>query len=210
MAARAESPRRLVVEGSDDKHSLIHVAERNGLSLEGAGVWVHDAGSVEQAVEHIGLGVKTYERFGIVVDADDFPSRWQSIRTALSRAGVSLPAQDLAPDGLVVPGPRRDQKVGAWLMPDNRSSGALESFLEGLVPEGDSLWLHADSATRAASDLGARFPERDLPKARMHAWLAWQLHPGRPFGIAVQAGFLSRESELSRSLIAWLTRLFVA
>lgn len=84
----------------------------------------------------------------------------------------------------------------------------LETFLQGLVPEADSLWQHAEQATTAALSLGASFRSADLPKARMHAWLAWQEQPGRPFGTAVQAGFLNRESDDLRGLVDWLRRLY--
>lgn len=79
---RSGSPRRLVVEGKDDMHVVIHLGARCGFSLEEAGVFVHDAGSVEQAIAQIGLGVKTYQRFGVLVDGDDLPARWRQVRSA--------------------------------------------------------------------------------------------------------------------------------
>lgn len=85
-------------------------------------------------------------------------------------------------------------RVGVWLMPDNRRSGALEEFLQDLVSSNDSLLPIAEQSTQRAKERGARFPDSDQLKAVLHAWLAWQARPGLPYGSAVRARYFSHDS----------------
>jgi hypothetical protein len=52
------------------------------------------------------------------------------------------------------------------------------------------------------------FKQLDQPKALIHTWLAWQSEPGRPFGVAIKAGFLEHARPEADVLVGWLQRLF--
>lgn len=41
-------------------------------------------------------------------------------------------------------------RVGVWLMPDNRKTGALEDFLQDLINESSPLFTHAKDSAREA------------------------------------------------------------
>ena len=68
----------------------------------------------------------------------------------------------------------------------------MERFLETLVQEADPVLPHAREATsQAKAQHGASYPDGDVRKAVLHAWLAWQKEPGLPYGTAVRAGIFA-------------------
>jgi hypothetical protein len=212
------SPYRLLVEGPNDKWSVINLLKRNGYNWDDESFvrpYIHDAGGVEKLLRRPDLhtSLKTYDRLGIILDADLDPSgRWDGLRRHLHGV-VDLPK---APErgGTIVDRPRESlgsgvSRLGIWLMPDNDSSGVLESFLAKLVPSGDRCWEHAvESTRRAREDFGAPLKEKDLAKGRIHAWLAWREESGQPLGQAINARVLSHDTPEALSFVAWFRRLF--
>jgi len=212
MPPKPNSRLRLTVEGVDDKHSILNLMKRHGFDWDAPAAlipYVHDAGSVEQVLEAITPGVQSYDRFGIIVDADTEPTRrWAQIRDRLRAVGLAAPdAADAA--GTVIPGRSPQHRVGVWLMPDNREPGILEHFLARLVPAGDGTWPHAEEATRRARDLGASLAEKDLMKGMLYTWLAWREQPGLPFGTALTARVFGHDSADALAFVSWFKRLFL-
>ncbi len=213
MPPKPSSRFRLTVEGPDDQHSVVHLLKRHGFDWDAAGravPYVHVAGSVEQALEGLLPGTLSYDRFGIVVDADTEPARrWAQIRDRLRSAGIAAPdAADL--EGTVMKGRGEQQRVGVWLMPDNREAGILEHFLAKLVPDGDGCWSHAETATSRARELGAPLAAKDAMKGILYTWLAWREQPGLPFGTALTAHVLRHDSAEALAFVAWFNKLFFA
>ncbi|WP_165224750.1 DUF3226 domain-containing protein [Aquisphaera insulae] len=99
-------------------------------------------------------------------------------------------------------------RVGVWLMPDNVRDGTLEEFLRDLVADQDPIIGHAESATDRAKDLGAGFPPQDRLKALIHAWLAWQDVPGRPYGLAVKARSFRHDGPIAGRFVDWFRALY--
>jgi hypothetical protein len=212
MAPKSGSPFRLVVEGEDDKHATLNLLRARGYDWDLEGVarpYVHPAGGVDEALQAIEPGHKTYQRFGLVIDADLEPSnRWQSIRDRLVRLGYEVPLSPPSEGYVAVHTKQSLARVGVWLMPNNQNAGTLEDFLSYLVPQDDPCWGHATASTHAARSLGAGLKEKDALKGILHAWLAWQDVPGRPFGVALSARFLSPDSPRADTFVAWFNRLF--
>lgn len=142
---------------------------------------------------------------GYVLDADhSVKERWAEVTTRLRTCGLAAPSKPPL-EGYVQSGRTR---VGVWLMPNNRHRGALEQFLATLVPQGDRLFDHAKDATREALKLGAAFAQHDVAKADLHAYLAWQEEPGRPYGTAIENEYLGDRSEVADAFVKWYRRLF--
>jgi hypothetical protein len=101
--------------------------------------------------------------------------------------------------------------VGIWLMPNNEDRGMLEDFLAALIPDyqGNRLWQHVTESVGAIPREEVRFPDARKSKVLIHTWLAWQNEPGKPFGQAITANYLSARTAGSEALIQWLRRLFV-
>jgi hypothetical protein len=205
---------RLVVEGTDEKHAIIHLMGAHGVDWDTpdpAAPFVQDAGGLPKLLDLMALTVSTgaYARTGFVLDANEnIKARWQSVRDRLKKANVELPGQPPR-EGAIVPGFLPESRVGVWLMPDNTAPGSLEQFLVGLIPGDDACWPHADESTRKAQHLGAGFAENDYLKARLHNWLAWQDCPGLPFGSAINARFLQPDRPSDGVFVAWFRRLFL-
>jgi hypothetical protein len=206
---------RLHVEGPDDFHSILHLLVRHGIPYEARPLnaelpRILDVGGIALLLDGMGNGIKasTGRAIGFVVDADSpLADRWQAIRGRLDQSGVA--ALDSPPAaGFVETSALYDARVGVWLMPDNQQDGKLETFLRFLVDADDTLIGHAEAATAKAKEIGARFTEPDHIKAVLHAWLAWQKEPGRPFGVAMQAKYFRHDSPAANAFVAWFKTLY--
>ena len=93
-------------------------------------------------------------------------------------------------------------------MPSNSLPGILEDFVTFLIPNGDVLYKEACDAVRSLKDEVRRFKDRDVSKAVIHTWLAWQDDPGTPLGLAITKRYLDAELPEARRFVAWLTELF--
>ena len=133
---------------------------------------------------------------------------WQSVSDRLRSVGVDDIPKTIPQEGFIGVSAQFKTRVGVWLMPDNRTQGALEQFLETLIADRDALFDHARHATTAAKGAGARFPARAEAKAALHAWLAWQEEPGRPYGVAVRAKYFGHDSQEAIAFVDWFRRLY--
>jgi hypothetical protein len=206
-------PHQLCVEGTDDVHSIIHFIARHGFDWSKPPPtdlpYVKSSDSDEAVLRALSPGLKTWHRFGIVVDADDNPvKRWGEIRKITASLDVSLPSQP-STEGDIVPGITPDRRFGVWMMPDNQTSGRLEDFLRTLIPAEDKIWPHAQTSTEQAQALGAPFKPVHLGKAQFRTWLAWQEQPGLPPGKAIHRKLLSEDSPVALRFLGWFRRLFL-
>ncbi len=208
-----ESPYRLLVEGSDDQHSVIHLMARHGFDWDAESFerpYISPEGGVERLLRAVPVALKgTYRRIGVILDANsDLEGRWGQLRNLAGKVEVSLP-ESPEPEGTIVPGRGPQSRIGIWLMPDNSSAGALENFLSELVPADDPTRGYADESVVEARRRGARCQPKDHAKSFLHTWLAWQEEPGLPFGTALKAEIFAKESANARRFVAWFNRLFV-
>ena len=206
---------QLRVEGPDDLHSILHLLLRHGIRYQARPLSAELPGI--NAIEGItdllqgmtrAIQFSTGHAIGFVLDADSpLHTRWLAVRDRLEAVGVH--AHDSAPAcGFVGTSALYDARVGVWLMPDNQQDGKLETFLRFLVDGDDALIGHAEAATAKAKEIGARFTEPDHIKAVLHAWLAWQKEPGRPFGVAIQAKYFRHDSPAANAFVAWFKTLY--
>jgi len=212
MPPARSSPFRLFVEGKDDLYSITELLQRHGYDWNNNSLapLVYDSGGIEPLFEALPAALKTLVRVGVVIDADLSASkRWARMEAILKASGIAPPPWP-SQHGLVLAltGPTRLERFGIWIMPDNKAAGVLEDFLARLVPAGDPCWQHADGATKQARTLGAPLKPNDHTKGAMHAWLAWQDPPGRPFGTALNARILGHDSPEALDFVAWFKRLF--
>lgn len=205
----------LHVEGSDDKHCIIHLMGRHGVDYE-LKPWppsfpeLKEVGSVEALLAGMetAISAASGKVIGFVLDADSpLQSRWSSIRTRLERVDVVAPPIP-PPHGFVGESPKFKVRVGVWLMPDNQHDGMLENFLQDLIAAHDPLIDLAKRATAEAQLLGAKFRPIDSPKATLHAWLAWQDEPGRPYGVAIRAKFFQPHLPAGTAFANWFRNLY--
>lgn len=200
----------LLVEGTDDKHVLMHLCGQRGVPMLDE---ITPLGSVERLLENFPVRLKEsdVEALGVVIDADtDIASRWQSLRDRLRKAGYQDVPDDSNSAGTILSPPPHSllPRVGIWIMPDNQTMGILEDFLHFLVPSGSQLFSHVESSVATIPEGERRFGSYAQSKAIIHTWLAWQAEPGRPLGTAITAKFLDANVAQVDVLVAWLKNLF--
>ena len=203
----------LHVEGMDDFYTIANLVKLNGFdhNSDTAVPDIECAKNIDKLLRKIRTAIRLGEgrTLGFVLDADDsLTDRWASVRQRLGSVGVADVPPEPPEKGFIGESTSFQSRVGVWLMPDNRRPGALELFLQELVPADDPIFSHARSATEQAGTLGASFREVDTLKATIHAWLAWQEVPGLPYGIAIQAQYLNHEHPSVRRFIDWYSSLY--
>lgn len=202
----------LLVEGKDDQHVIYAIRDIYGIDKD---VFkIQDKEGIDNLFEGFELnlieGSSALQTIGIVIDADsDLNARWQKTTAVLSRADYQnlLGAPD--PNGTII---REDFKptVGVWIMPNNQIHGMLEDFLGFLVPENSKVWEKAVECSEAVLEMEEEtFSDIHLSKAQIHAYLAWQKEPGKPFGTAITARYLQSDNPQCQTFVDWLNRLFV-
>ncbi len=210
---------RLHVEGTDDQNTLVHLLRRNGIAyhpdkFESSPSYLPKfirLESVEKLLDGIETTVKTSTNriVGFLLDADQpLASRWQSVSQRLRNVGVGdLPDRPPA-SGFIGESALYKVRIGVWLMPDNVQDGKLEDFLKTLIDAHDPLIEHAETSTQLAKDKGALFSELDGIKAIIHAWLAWQEEPGKPYGLAMKATYFRHDSPTAAVFVQWFKVLY--
>lgn len=197
--------RILLVEGQDDKHVVLHICQRRQYSPP----HIEDKYGIDRLLDSISpeLKVSGRQAVGILLDANDDPeARWTSIRARLSKVGVTVPEYP-DPHGTIVDTgdlPR----VGIWLMPDNESQGALEHFVEKMLPSDDAVWPLSRQYIEGIPEEHRRFKESHSLKAKIHAWLATRETPGLFMGTAISSEDLQLDGDLVEKFVAWLQELF--
>lgn len=211
----------LRVEGKDDEHAINHLLLRHDIDCGREDVavdirsisdyGVEETGGREKLLEGIPTAVITNagRSVGFILDADEVAEdRWRAVRGRLDNVGLTLP-DEIPKEGFVGEADTFKARVGVWLMPDNRQSGALEEFLKDLVDSSDPLLPIAETSTEQARNRGARFRASYRLKAVLHAWLAWQENPGLPYGTAITARYFSHDSANALAFVEWFRRVFL-
>lgn len=182
----------LLVEGNDDKHSVIGLMKHHTAWPEKRDlwpVWIEVGSSVSELLTDgyltSELKAKNAEIVGLMLDADmNSEGRYQRIRQLCRGLFPTLPAS-MPGEGLVIEN-EAGKRFGVWIMPDNRMEGYLETFLRSLIPKGqEEVWKLACHSVAEARLLGAKCREVHVPKANLYTWLAWQDSPGQSPGAAL-------------------------
>lgn len=203
-------PRVLLVEGPDDKHVVIHLSERSGLTPNFTVVEKEGKDSLLDAIE-VEVDIPGRTALGIMLDAnDDLDARWQAVTDRLNRLRKEdhfdlpdLPAQP-EPGGTII---HVRLRIGIWLMPDNRSTGELEDFVGNMIPSGDPVWPRAQAFIDGIPPDDRKFAPGKVQRAKVHAWLATRESP-RPMGLSIRAGDLDANASNTTTFVNWLRELF--
>lgn len=209
-------PHRLLVEGDEDKRVIPQLMEYFiswGNSPDTRPVHIESFNGLEEMLKpgvlEAELKISGLKALGVILDANsDAEARWGRIRERVIPMAPILPEQ-LPTEGVVfdiADGPR----FGAWLMPDNRSRGMLETFLAFFVPTDDApLWhLVEEHCAAAKARCAAPYKEAHLDKVQIHAWLALQDPPGQQLHLAILTKTLKPTSPHADPFVAWFRRLY--
>lgn len=201
-------PYLLSVEGSSDRHAVRALWNRLDSTVPLA---IEPKGSDRQVLEAIPLDARAPDRiaFGVVIDANGNPAgRWQALADRFAPLGIVLPPKPISSGTVIIPPDDvASPRIGIWMMPDNGSPGALEDFLETMVPAGDPLWPEAGSYVARIAAIDRRFALPKRLRAVIYSWLAVQRDPRQP-GQAIAFGNLDANAPLAVLFQQWLRDLF--
>jgi hypothetical protein len=210
----------LLVEGNTEKRLIPELMKQRGVTWEpepkkyaveiaSAGGLVTQPGLISARLKESNLSA-----FGVLFDADGMTenagqNRWSALRIQCETIGINLPSEP-QPEGFICELPN-GIRFGAWMMPDNKPPGMLETFLLRLVRSDgadDPLFSHTQDAVKVAQEKGAPFKSVHRDKALIHTWLAWQDQPGAQLHEAVKFRFLDSASSKADTFVKWFRNLF--
>ncbi|MGH9450926.1 MAG: DUF3226 domain-containing protein [Terriglobia bacterium] len=204
--------RRLVVEGHDDRMSVLGLARHRLQWPDPGPVLIDLGGGAEEILESAYLTtlLKTRELkiAGIMFDADSSPEkRYRAICKVCSEFFPNLPG-NMPTTGLIVQN-AEGKRFGVWIMPDNSSKGDLELFLRYLIPEAsEPVWKYAEECVENAKRAGAPYTDSQVRKANLYTWLAWQEPPGQSPGTAITKKILDPNANMATDFINWFRDLY--
>ena len=161
-------------------------------------------GVIEAELKSPGL-----EALGVMVDANSDPvGRWKRIRSRAITAMPNIP-DDLPPEGLVMAN-EEGLRFGVWLMPNNSSTGMLETFLAMFIDDTTSgLWDFVKAhCIDAKAKHNAPYSDVHYDKALIHAWLALQDPPGQQLHSAIIQNILKPNSPNADPFVNWFRKLY--
>jgi|SRR5579871_181847 len=215
MALRLTNSNVLIVEGHDDKHSVIGLMEHHvdwPDGRENAPVYVDVGGSVDEILKRQYLSAQLkragLKSLGVILDGDMHPyGRYQRLRDICLEHFPSMP-EEMPTGGLVITD-HAGLRFGAWVMPDNQQGGDLETFLSRLVPgTAEVLWQHAVRSVDSARKMGATCRDCHLPKANLYTWLAWHDPPSQSPGITLKMKVLDPHCPAAAGFVEWFKKLY--
>lgn len=201
---------RLYVEGSDDAHFIKHfLKKRGGRDLKFQDELVSCEGKVIERTPAIAKE-SAPTRIGLILDADRDPDkRWARIREEFAKAwGERFLPEQPEGDSTIVQLPD-SRSIGVWMMPGPGMPGDLETFLTAIRDKTEpqvNLWSHARRSVEALPQ-PPLFETKDIHKAEIRTWLAWQKEPGAPYGLAVSFGAFELDHPWAVAFGGWLDRL---
>jgi hypothetical protein len=205
----------LLVEGKQDLRVIPELIEANGVpwgTKKNPIVLIRDYDGypnlVNSDVLQAEFQASGLSSLGIVIDADENASqRWTSLRNAASRLIPDLPIS--LPENGLIHNTAKGVAFGVWIMPDNNTSGMLETFLSYLIKDDClDIWNLAKTSASVAQKSGAAFSDAHEIKAEIYTWLAWQDPPGRQLHQAVMERILDPSHNSGASFIKWFRDLY--
>jgi hypothetical protein len=203
---KSEAERVLLVEGKDDCHVVLALAQYYQLP-ENFGIF--ECGSDEKVLKRLNALIPKSDpgkpqAVGVVLDATE--GRWGQFTAKIAHHRYEIPAQP-DPNGTIIEGDDTKPRIGVWIMPDNSNLGMLEDFLLSGAPVA-TIEVATEAVDLAKRRQVTTFKDVHYSKAVIHTYLAWQDEPGRPLGQSVTNKMLSPETPEARRFVAWLRKLF--
>lgn len=153
------------------------------------------------------------EKLSIVVDCDvaahggGLANTINQIGSVLKPHGYSDTPKHLKSAGFYFENNDGLPQVGLWVMPDNKSEGAIEEWLSSCIEQSQrALYDHAKATVQALPN--KLFPPIRQSKAVIATWLAWQQVPGCERSYTVKNNLLDSSAVNYDGLIEWLTTMF--
>lgn len=207
-------PNLLIVEGYTDLNTVVGVMRKHAEwpdTKAHAPVWISRGGSVKEILHNENVEAmvtaKGLRNLGLMVDANSScEGRYESIRGRFVEYFPTMPER-ISPHGLIVEN-ADGIRLGVWIMPDNHSSGAVEDFLIGLVPEGSKILMERTINHVESMHNISPFRRSHVHKARLYSWLALQDPPTMDPLKALYTGALDAKHPTATEFVNWFIELY--
>ena len=151
------------------------------------------------------MKIKSIRNLGVIVDANSDPhARYRSLRNRCLKWFPTIP-EELDERGLIVENPD-GQRFGAWIMPNNKDSGALETLLNELISN-DSLYPRVDAFIDSVSSVQT-IDDKYREKSLLYAWLAVQKPPIQDLNNAFAKRILDPMHPKLAAFVTWFLELY--
>jgi hypothetical protein len=150
---------------------------------------------------------------GILVDADYSSEHGLGCSGTLAKIREQLVAHGFASEsplaggGFLFKHANGLAPVGAWIMPDNKSDGMLEDFIQNAIAR-EHQPLHAHAHKIVGELRAPLFKPIHRAKAQVATWLAWQRIPGKGLESTVGDRLINLASPNCRALALWFHAVF--
>lgn len=200
----------LLVEGVNDKHVINNLLKAHDIENI---ITIRDKEGISNILATLKTEVDANQDFlGIVVDANSsLDSRWQSLANRLRDGEIDYPKVPAEPveSGLILERQGFLPKLGVWVMPNNKLVGKIENFIRLLVSEEkENLWQIVENVVSEIPDNEKLFADKDIIKAQVHTFLAWQDEPGRPMGESITRRYFQTDAPDALNFVEWIRKLF--
>jgi hypothetical protein len=200
----------LLVEGVNDKHVINNLLKAHDLENL---ITIRDKEGISNILATLKTEVDANQDFlGIVVDANSsLDSRWQSLigRLRDKEIGYTKISANPVENGLILERQGFLPRLGVWVMPNNKLVGKIENFIRLLVAKDkENLWQIAEKAVGEIPAKEKLFADKDVIKAQVHTFLAWQDEPGRPMGESITRRYFQTDAPEALNFVEWIRKLF--
>lgn len=209
-SAAIDETRRFIVEGGDDRHVIDQLVGVKQVKKPE----IHPKSGFSELLKSLpeNLTNNSLEFLAVVFDADRDPvARWREVREKMTAAGVEDVPEAPAEGGFIGNSPSDrilPRRTGIWMMPNNRSPGALEELVVRMIPVVSPLFAHVRASIDSIPPNERLFSDEKRTKAEIRTWLAWQKDPGLAYGSAIRENYLDTETPGIADFVAWLNKLY--
>ena len=197
---KIEQPKQLLVEGNDQRNFFEALLKH----LNCQDIQIHNFGGVDELPAFLrgftgSTGYSSVTSLGIVRDAEgDENSAWQSVQSALQRAGMPVPAR-VGQRSAEIP------YVSVLILPGGNQPGMLETVLNQTFSDDPVNTCINDFFACVERLPGKRIHIPDKARARAYMWAREKPHVS--VGVAAQAGYWDFSHEAFAPLRSFLTAL---
>lgn len=210
-----KNPNWLIVEGIADRQAVLGLIRAHTdwsmqpRDLDQVPVFIYPRGGVSEILSETSMGVtmktKTIRNLGVIVDGNSDPNaRYRSLRNRCLKWFPTIP-EELSESGLIVEN-SDGRRFGAWIMPNNKDSGALETLLNALISN-DSLYPRINAFIDSVSSVQA-IDVKYLEKSLLYAWMAVQKPPIQDLNNAFAKRILDPMHPKLAAFVTWFLELY--
>ncbi|QLO16959.1 hypothetical protein HV183_26570 (plasmid) [Citrobacter freundii] len=220
----------LLVEGSNDKAFFERVCKKHGLNYtvqvsnpvdfvpSSQGGFNSKQGVINSLTTLLPLledEDSSINKIAIILDADITGSNNGGFSSTISQIEVKAGEFKYNNHSHCNPGvelkhsDKNMHSLGVWIMPDNKSDGAIEHWIKDKIIESErKLFEHAcDIVSKLPV---TKFSDSSIAKAELATWLSWQNQPGRTVAYTLKDGneLIDINDIKYKNLIDWLKAFF--